>query len=57
MEAMKIPTSIKLDPRMKKALAKLAEEQMIPVTSVIKQAIDKHLKEHSIDWREEKLKK
>ncbi len=57
MEAMKIPTSIKLDPRMKKALAKLAEEQMIPVTSVIKQAIDKHLKEHNIDWREEKLKK
>lgn len=48
-----MPTSIKLDPRMKKALAKLAEQQMIPVTSVIKQAIDKHLKEHDIEWREE----
>jgi len=53
MEAMKVPTSIKLDPRMKKALAKLAEQQMIPITSVIKQAIDKHLQEHGIDWREE----
>ena len=48
-----MPTSIKLDPRMKKALTKLAEQQMIPVTSVIKQAIDKHLKEYDIDWRED----
>ena len=48
-----MPTSIKLDPRMKKALAKLAEQQMIPATSVIKQAIEKHLKDHGIDWREE----
>ena len=46
-----MPTSIKLDPRMKEALATLAEQQMIPVTSVIKQAIDSHLRTHGIDWR------
>ena len=50
-----MPTSIKLDPRMKKALAKLAEQQMIPVTSVIKQAIEKHLQEHGMNWREVEL--
>jgi hypothetical protein len=26
---------------------------MIPVTSVIKQTIDKNLKDHGVDWREE----
>lgn len=35
------------------ALAQLAAEQMIPVTSVIKQTIDKNLKDHGVDWREE----
>jgi hypothetical protein len=35
------------------ALAQLAAEQMIPVTSVIKQTIDKNLKDHGVDCREE----
>ena len=47
------PTSIKLDPKMKAALEKLAKEQFISVSSVIKQAIAKFLQEQGIDWRKE----
>lgn len=50
---MTMPTSIKLDPKMKRALERLAEKQFAPVTTLIKQAIEKYLKEHGIDWREE----
>ena len=51
------PTSIKLDPTMKQALEKLAKEQFVPVTSLIKQAIAKYLEERGIDWRKEPEKK
>jgi predicted transcriptional regulator len=51
------PTSIKLDPNMKQALEKLAKEQFVPVTSLIKQAIAKYLEERGIDWRKEPEKK
>jgi predicted transcriptional regulator len=54
---MDMPTSIKLDPRMKGALEKLAKEQFVPVTSLIKQAIAKYLDEQGIDWRQEKREK
>jgi predicted transcriptional regulator len=52
-----MPTSIKLDPNMKQALEKLAKEQFVPVTSLIKQAIAKYLEEQGIDWRKEPEKK
>ena len=45
--------NIKIDPRMKKAIEKLANKQLINMSAVIRQAIDKHLHEHGIDWREE----
>ena len=48
-----MPTSIKLDLRMKRALERLAEKQFVPVSSLIKQAIEKYLQEHDINWREE----
>ena len=51
------PASIKLDPNMKRALEKLAKEQFVPVTSLIKQAIAKYLEERGIDWRKEPEKK
>ena len=51
------PTSIKLDPNMKRALEKLAKEQFVPVTSLIKQAIAKYLEERGIDSRKEPEKK
>lgn len=48
--------SIKVDPRMKAALKKLADKQFISVSAAIKQAIEKHLHENGIDWRKEKKK-
>jgi predicted transcriptional regulator len=45
--------TIKLDPKMKAALKKLADKQLISISAVAKQAIQKHLEEHGIDWRKE----
>ena len=52
-----MPTSIKLDPKMKQALETLAKKQFIPVSSLIKQAIEKYLSDKGIDWRKENDKK
>ena len=54
---MQIMLSIKLDPRMKAALKKVADKQFISVSAVVKQAVEKYLQEHGIsDWRKEKPK-
>ncbi|MEA1949558.1 MAG: ribbon-helix-helix domain-containing protein [Thermodesulfobacteriota bacterium] len=45
--------TIKLDPKMKKAIEQLADEQLVNMSTVIRQAVDKHLKEHDINWRKE----
>ena len=45
--------TLQLDPRMKAALKKIADEQFISSSAVVKQAIDRYLKENGIDWREE----
>ena len=44
--------SIKIDPNMKKALEELAEKEFSPVSTVVKKAIDKHLHDKGIDWRD-----
>ena len=49
--------NIKLDPRMKAAIQKVAEKQFISMSAAIKQAIEKYLQEHGVDWREETEKK
>jgi hypothetical protein len=49
--------SIKIDPRMKKAVEDLAEKEFAPVTTIVKKALDKYLQEHGIDWRKEPEKK
>ncbi len=46
--------NMKIDPRMKAAVQELAEKKFISMSAVIKQAIEKHLEDHGIDWREEK---
>ncbi len=46
--------SIKIDPKMKEALEKLAQKEFSPVSSIVKKAIDQYLKEQGIDWRKEK---
>jgi len=45
--------TLKIDTRMKAALKKLADKQFISSSAVVKQAIEKHLQEHGIDWRKE----
>jgi predicted transcriptional regulator len=45
--------NIKVDPKMRTAIKKLADQQFISMSAVIKQAIEKHLQEHGIDWRKE----
>ena len=49
--------SIKIDPRMKKAIEELAEKEFAPVTTIVKKALDKYLSEQGIDWRPEKKAK
>ena len=38
---------------MKKAIEKLADDQLVNMSTVIRQAVDKYLKEHDIDWRKD----
>lgn len=45
--------TVKVDPRMKKAIQKTAEKQFISMSAAIKQAIEKYLQEQGISWREE----
>ena len=45
--------TLKIDLRMKAALKRLAEKQFISVSAAVKQAIEKHLQDNGIDWREE----
>jgi predicted transcriptional regulator len=45
--------SIKVDPKMKKALEELAEKEFSPLSTIVKKALDKYLQEHGIDWRQE----
>ena len=48
---MQVLLNLKVDPRMKAALKKLADKQFISVSAAVKQAIERHLQEHDIDWR------
>lgn len=45
--------TVKIDPRMKAALKKVADKQFISSSAAVKQAIEKYLQEHDIDWRSE----
>ena len=53
---MQVLLNLKIDPRMKSALKKLADKQFISVSAAVKQAIERHLQDHGIDWRKEKTK-
>ena len=50
---MQVLLTLKINPRMKSALKRLADKQFISASAAVKQAIEKHLQEHGIDWREE----
>jgi predicted transcriptional regulator len=48
--------TIKLPPEMKDALKQVADRQFISISAATKQALERYLKEHGVDWREEKAK-
>ncbi len=45
--------SIKVDPRMKRALKKLADKQFNSISGIVKQAVERHLEEQGVDWHKE----
>ena len=45
--------SVKMDPKMKKALEKFAKQEFSPVSAVVKKAIEKYLQGQGIDWKEQ----
>ena len=45
--------NVKLDPRMHNALKKIADLELSNISVVVKQSIDKHLRDKGIDWRKE----
>ena len=57
MKGMWKMISIKVDPRMKIALEKLAQQEFSSVSGILKKAAEKYLLEYDIDWREEGAEK
>jgi len=51
---MKKMITLKIDSKMKRGIEKLADEQLVNMSTVIRQAVDKYLKEHGVDWRKDK---
>ena len=47
----------RVDFRMKAAPKKLGEKQFISFSAEVKQATERHLQAHCIDWRKEREKK
>lgn len=45
--------SFKVDPRLKKALEKLAQQENRSLSNYVITLLMNHLQEHGIDWREE----
>jgi predicted transcriptional regulator len=54
---MLVNVTVKMPPKMKKALEKLAQKEFSSVSGILKKAAEKHLLEHGIDWRKETKKK
>ena len=52
---MKIMVNIRMDSRLKKAIEKLAENQAINFSALVRQTMIEKLSQYGIDWREEEL--
>jgi len=48
--------SFKVDPQLKDALLKLADKENRTLSNYVVTTLMKHLENHDIDWRKEKLK-
>ncbi len=55
-EAMLVHVSIKMNPKMKKALEKFAKQEFSSVSGILKKAAEKYLQDHGVDWRDEQEK-
>ena len=53
---MQVLLNLKVDPKMKAALKKVADKQFISVSAAVKQSIERYLQEWGVDWRKEKVK-
>ena len=53
---MQVLLNLKVDPKMKAALKKIADKQFISVSAAVKQSIERYLQEWGVDWRKEKVK-
>lgn len=49
--------SLKIDPKMKKALECVAEKEFSSLSGILKKAADEYLSKKGIEWRKEKLEK
>jgi metal-responsive CopG/Arc/MetJ family transcriptional regulator len=54
---MLVHISIKVPPKLKKALEKQAEKEFASVSGILKKAAETYLQDHGIDWRKQKTKK
>jgi hypothetical protein len=45
--------NVKIDAKMHSALKKLADLELSSISVVVKQSIDKHLRDKGVEWREE----
>ena len=52
---MKILVNIRMDSRLKKAIEKLAEQQGISFSAIMRQTMIEKLQSHGIDWQEEEV--
>jgi len=51
---MKMSLSFKVDPRLKKALEKLAQSENRSMSNYVVTLLMRHIEEQGINWREEK---
>ncbi len=45
--------NVKIDAKMHEALKRVADVELSNISVVVKQSIDKHLRDKGIDWRKE----
>ena len=53
---MLVNVTIKMPPKMKKALGDLAEKEFSSVSGILKKSAEKYLLENGIDWRKVSVK-
>jgi metal-responsive CopG/Arc/MetJ family transcriptional regulator len=49
--------AVKMDEKMVSALSKQAKKEFTSVSSIVKKAVDKYLKEQGVNWEQEKPEK